>query len=469
LSTPRLVLAHADVWTPDGILNDAAIVISDGRIVDLMSAPGSMPSSADVVDVSGLTLLPGVIDTHSHHRDPGFTHKEDITSATRAAAAGGVTTTIGMPNVNPPITDAGRYASLIAHSERAAVVDFNVHPAATARDELQRFADQGCLAFKLFMVEDTKRSYPHMPGLGIHDDGELLEVFESVAQTGLPLMVHPHNQAIMSTVEERYWREGKRSPEDYVRAQRAYDGLIWDTAIATLVRMQEATGARLHVLHLVTSRSVELARAAKETGAAVTTEVNPFALFLGDLETIREKGPYVVGRWVPEETKAVLWAGIRDGTIDLIGSDHAPHTRAEKEPGWVDMWKAPSGTPQLQHYLSQLLTHVARGDLSLDQAVRVTSYNPARIFGLYPSKGTIEIGADADLVAVDLVAAETVRNDASISKCGWTPYDGETVTGVPIHTLVRGRWVMRDRQVIGEPGWGRCVKPHRDATRGVGA
>jgi len=454
----RLVIEHGTVWTPDGILDDASVVVEDQRIVEV--AQGRIDeAAAERVNAAGMLVLPGFIDSHSHHREPGFTHKEDIVSATRAAAAGGVTTSIGMPNVDPPATTADRYRAMLGLYRQKALVDFNVNPAPTVANEVPRLAEAGALGFKVFQVVDTKRSYPHMPGLGVTDDGDMLEIFENVAPTGLPVMVHPHNQELMDKFEQRHWARNEHGPLAYAAAQREYDGLVWNTAIAGLLWLQEATNVRLHVLHLVTRQSVDMVRAAKEAGRNVTSEVNGFALFLGDWEQIQEKGPRALGRWVPPDVKDALWTGIADGTIDVLGTDHGPHTLEEKLPGWEDMWKAPSAVPQLQDYLTQLLDKgVSTGRIDLDQAVRLASYNPAKVFGLYPRKGTIEPGADADLVIVDPEAEIEFRDENALSKCGWTPYHGERARGVPIHTVVRGRFVYRDREVVGDPGWGRLAQ-----------
>jgi dihydroorotase (multifunctional complex type) len=364
-----------------------------------------------------------------------------------------------MPNVDPPTTTLERYRDVIEISRKKAVVDFNHNPSGTVPEEVSKLAEAGCLAFKIFMVKDTGRDYPHMPGIGLHHHGELFRSFEAVARTGLPLMVHPHDQDLMDVIEQRYWQKGDHSPQAYAKAYREFDGIIWDTAIATLLRFQKAAGTKLHILHMSTPGGVEMVRRAKEEGRAVSCEINPWALFLGSWENVEKLGPYCLGFWVPEEHVEILWKAIGDGTIDLVGSDHAPHTREEKEVGWKDMWKSPGGEPQVQDYLRLFLSAVNEEKISLDQVVRLASYNPARIFGLLPRKGVIQPGADADLVIVDMNREETISNETTYTKVGWTPYHGKKVKGVPVCTIVRGKVVMQDGKVVGKPGDGELIRP----------
>jgi len=456
-----LVIKGGEIWTPGGFVA-ADIAIHQGRVAALGRPPAFPESFGAAIDARDKVVIPGLIDTHTHHREPGFTHKEDITTATQAAAAGGVTLSVGMPNVNPPTTTLERYRRVIEISKKKAVVDFNHNPSGTVPEEIPGLAEAGCLAFKIFMVKDTGRDYPHMPGIGISHHGHLFRCFEAVAQTGRPLMVHPHDQDLMDVIEQRYWQRGDRSPEAYAKAYRDFDGIIWDTAIATLLRFQRATGTRLHILHMSTPGGVEMVRRAKEEGRAVTCEINPWALFLGNSwENIKRLGPYCLGFWVPEAHAEKLWQAIADGTIDLVGSDHAPHTREEKEVGWKNMWEAPGGEPQVQDYLRLFLSAVHEGKISLDQVVRLTSYNPARIFGLYPRKGVIQVGSDADITIVDMKREETIANEAAYTKVGWTPYHDRRVRGVPVYTLVRGRLVMKEGKVVGRPGEGEFITPLR--------
>ncbi|MBI4522808.1 MAG: dihydroorotase family protein [Deltaproteobacteria bacterium] len=452
-----LVISGGEVWTP-GALVLADLGIIGGKIAAL-GAPKTLPDAARIIDASGKVVIPGLVDTHTHHREPGFTHKEDLTTATQAAAAGGVTLSIGMPNVDPPTTTVERYRNVIELGRKKALVDFNHNPSGTVPEQIPGLAEAGCLAFKIFMVRDTGRDYPHMPGIGLHNHGELFRCFETVAKTGLPLMVHPHDQDLMDVLEQRYWQKNDRSPQAYAKAYRDFDGIIWDTAIATLMRFQKATGGKLHILHMSTPGGLEMVRRAKEEGRPVSCEVNPWALFLGSWENVQKLGPYCLGFWVPEAHVEALWNGIEDGTVDLVGTDHAPHTKEEKDIGWKDMWQSPGGEPQIQDYLRLFLTEVNRGKLSLDKVVRITSYNPARIFGVYPRKGTIQVGSDADLVIVDMKKEETISNETTLTRVGWTPYHGRKVKGVPVYTLVRGKIVYENGKVVGSPGYGECVPP----------
>ena len=453
-----LVVKGGKVWTPGGLI-EADIAVHQGKVAAL-AKPTALPDSfSAVIEAKGKVVIPGLVDTHTHHREPGFTHKEDITTATQAAAAGGVTLSVGMPNVDPPTTTVERYRNVIEISKKKAIVDFNHNPSGTVPEEISKLAEAGCLGFKIFMVRDTGRDYPHMPGIGLHNHGALFRCFEEVAKTGLPLMIHPHDQDLMDVIEQKYWQRGDRSPQAYARAYRDFDGIIWDTAIATILRFQKATGVKLHILHMSTPGGLEMARRAKEEGRPVSVEVNPWALFLGSWENVEKLGPYCLGFWVPEHHVETLWKGIDDGTVDLIGTDHAPHTKEEKDVGWKDMWKSPGGEPQIQDYLKLFLTAVNEGKLTLDKLVRITSYNPARIFGVLPRKGVIQVGSDADLVIVDMNKEETITNETTYTRVGWTPYHGRKVKGVPVYTIVRGKVVMQDGKVIGKPGDGEFVAP----------
>lgn len=453
-----LVITGGTIHVPGGPVTGSHLGIRDGKIVAIEA--GLYDAGAGkVIDASGLDVLPGAIDTHSHHRDPGFTHKEDITTATSAAALGGITTSVGMPNVQPPTTTPERYAEVIANGEQKAIVDFNHNPAPTQREHIAELAAMGALGFKVYMVVDSKRSYPHMPGLGVHEHGDLLQISEQVAASGRVLMVHPNDQSILGVLEERAWAAEDFGFRNYAYAEAALDGVVWNVAVAVLLELQRVTSVPLHVLHMMNPGMIRLVRNVKADDQDVTCEVNPFALFLSDLEAISHLGPLALGRCIPAPWLDALYSAIADGTIDVLGSDHAPHTLAEKEVGWENMWRAPSGTPQLQHYLPRLLHETVTGKLQMADVIRITATNPARRFGLYPRKGALIPGADADIAIVDVRTARPVREDNIASRAGYTPYAGMNLYGSVVTTLVRGTVVADNGEVTVGPGYGQFVQP----------
>src|SRR5207245_4534074 len=206
-----------------------------------------------------------------------------------------------------------------------------------------------------------------------------------------------------------------------------------------LMRLQAAPCVSLHLLHTQTVRVVEMLRAAKAAGRTVSAEVNPWCFWLGnDWATIERLGSYALSYYVAPHHSEAVYAGFRDGTVDIMATDHAPHLREEKEPGWTDGWKAHTGTPSEQFYLSLLLTDVAAGKLSYERLAEATATTPAKLFGLYPRKGAIRVGADADVVLVHPAQRRPITDADVFSKCGWTPYAGREVQGMPVYTFLRG-------------------------------
>ena len=447
----------------------ASIAIQDGLIAGVFE-PGAEPAAKEIIDASGLAVLPGVIDMHSHHRQgsqPGFEYKDTIYTATLQCAAGGVTTSVGMPNVMPPPNSLDLLEKQYALYRSDAVVDWNFNPAPTIEGEMPAMAATGIAAFKIFMVVDTGRSYPHMPGIGVHDHGKLLEIMQACAKLDVPLMVHPHDQALMDSIEQKFWARGERDALAYARAYAAHDGLIWETAIATLLRLQRAAGCHLHILHTQTAGSVDLIRRAKAAGQRVTCEINPWALFLGcSWSAIERLGSYALSYWVPEKNVPDLWQGLNEGTIDIVATDHAPHTREEKEIGWQDGWKAHTGTPSTQFYLSMFLTAVDEGKISLERVVEACSTTPARLFKL-AKKGEIKAGFDADLVLVALDREYEVRDEDVLSLVGWSPYAGRKLKGKPMRTILRGQTVYLNDKVVGKKGYGKQALARQSIERPI--
>jgi len=458
--TIDLRLSGGRVATPSGLV-DADVIVANERIAGLVSRDTPV-GAREVVDVSGRLVLPGMVDVHVHTREPGYTHKEDIRTTTEQAAAGGVTTIFGMPNLQPPTTDTKTLGEVFEMYAASSIVDYNHNPAPTKLDEVVGMSDMGIRAYKIYMVVDTGRTYPHPAGTGMHDHGHLLQLMDEIAQTGKRFIIHPHDQALMDYIEGAYLARGENTPQAYATAYAARQGVIWDTAIDVVLRLAEASGCPIHIAHMQTSRSIEAVRRAKARGIDVTCEVNHWAPFLATWNDVETLGPYALSYWVPDEARAAVWEGMRDGTIDIASSDHAPHTREEKEIGWTQMWSAHTGTPGIQYYYPLLLDAVNRGELTLDRVVSMVATSPAESFGLGGVKGAIQVGADADLVVANMDSPWTITNEGALSRIGWTCYDGRQISTSVERTYVRGIEVFADGAVTGAPGTGKLALSSTD-------
>jgi dihydroorotase len=250
----ELRLTGGTVHTPVGPVS-ADVLVDGGKIVGLVSE--NVPAeAAQTVDVSGREVLPGMIDVHVHTREPGYEHKEDIRTTGLQAAVGGVTTIFGMPNLQPPTTTAETLDDVLARYAASSLVDYNHNPAATQGDQIEPMKDRGIRAYKVYMVVDTGRSYPHPAGTGMHDHGDLLRMMDAIKPTGLRFIIHPHDQALMDYIEKQYWDRGENTPQGYASAYASRNGVIWDTAIAGVLRLAEASGCPVHIAHMQTSRSI---------------------------------------------------------------------------------------------------------------------------------------------------------------------------------------------------------------------
>ncbi|WP_283133328.1 dihydroorotase [Rhizohabitans arisaemae] len=447
-----LRISGGTVVTPAGSVQ-ADVLVSDGKIAGLVDS--AVPTGGRVVDAAGKLVLPGMIDVHVHTREPGFTHKEDILTTSRQAAAGGVTTIFGMPNLNPPTTTMQSLEEVFGLYENSCIVDWNHNPAATLPDQAALMAKAGIRAFKVYMVVDTGRTYPHPAGTGMHDHGDLLRMMDTIAGTGKRFIIHPHDQALMDYIEGRYLERGENTPAAYAQAYAEREGVIWDTAIDVVLRLAEASGCPIHLAHMQTRRSIDAVRRAKARGVDVTCEVNHWGPFLSKWEHVERLGPYALSYWVPDDARAAIWEGMRDGTIDVCASDHAPHTREEKEIGWTQMWSSHTGTPGIQYFYPLLLDAVTKGELTLERVVEMVATAPARHFGLGSTKGALLPGLDADIVIADTGKPWTITNDGVLSKVGWTPYDGQRCEVSIDRTFVRGVEVYDEGQVVGRPGHGK--------------
>lgn len=446
--------AEADLVIRRGtvVLDDtaflASVAIKDG-VVMAVGADAAMPQARESVDATGLHILPGAIDAHVHFREPGYTHKEDWETGTAAAACGGVTTVFEMPNVNPP---TGTVAALREKHRLAAdkaYVDFGLY-GLLAEDNIDALEDlmaHGVIGFKCFMGN----TFGNLPS---PSTGAMLEGFEIVARRGYRIALHAETASILARRQEKIVAAGRSDPLAHLAARPAVAAV---EAVSRAAVLADWTGARIHILHISSADELRPLREAKARGVDISGETCPHYLLLDSHDYTRCGSVIRVNPPVREpHHKEPIWAALADGTIDMIATDHAPHIPEEKQR--ADIWRADCGFPGVETQMALMLTEVNAGRLSLADYVRLTSANPAKRWGLWPKKGTIQPGTDADLVVVDLEREATIDDRSLHSRAKITPWHGRRVTGLPIHTLVRGRFVMRDRQLDPDArGWGRSV------------
>ncbi|HXH82033.1 MAG TPA: allantoinase AllB [Candidatus Tectomicrobia bacterium] len=446
--TVDLVVRGGTVVTPHGRLEGGVAV--DGGVIVAVAADGALPAARETIDARGRHVLPGVIDAHVHFREPGFEYKEDWASGTAAAACGGVTTVLEMPNTRPPTATPEALRLKQERAARGARVDYGLYGllGADNADRLEALAAGGVIGFKCYMGETVG-------ALPAPDDGVMLEEFQTAARLGLRVAVHAENNGIMQQMIRRLKAAGRTDPLAHVESRPA---LCAVEATSRALLFAEWTGAKLHICHESCKQTLPLICAARRRGVDVTVETCPHYLLLtsadmGRLGSVLRMNPPV--RAAGHD--AALWDALLDGTIDMISTDHSPHAIEEKTQ--PDIWHAVSGFPGVETAVPLMLTEVNRGRLTLERYVEVASANPARAWGLYPRKGALAPGSDADITIVDLARRGVIRGAALHSKSRITPFEGVEVAGLPVCTIVRGRVVMRDGAPVGEPGWGRPVTP----------
>lgn len=413
------------------------IGIRGGRIAALGTLPAG--TGGETVDCRGLHILPGVIDTQVHFREPGPTHKEDLESGSRSAVMGGVTAVFEMPNTDPLTITAAAHADKVSRAHHRMHCDFAFFIGGTRDNvpelpELERLP--GCAGVKVFMGSSTG-------SLLLEDEEGLRAVLRVIRR-----------RASFHAEDEYRLRERKiHQKQDDPRSHPVWrDEEAAMIATQRLVRVARETGKRVHVLHVTTAQEMDFLKEHKDVASV---EVTPHHLTLEAPECYERLGTLAQMNPPVREAhhKAALWRAIGEGIADILGSDHAPHTREEKAKAYP---ASPSGMTGVQTLVPLMLDHVNAGRLSLARFVDLTSAGPARLFDI-ACKGRIAVGYDADLTIVDLKRRETITDSWVASRAGWTPYDGMAVTGWPVGTFVRGNRVMWENELL-SPGKGEAVR-----------
>jgi dihydroorotase len=451
-ATADLIIRNGKVVSQDAVF-PASVAIKNGRIL-AVGVDDAMPPARESFDATGLHVLPGAIDVHVHFRDPGYPDKEDFASGTAAAAFGGVTTVFDMPNTIPPTGTAEILAAKHAMAAEKAHVDFGLY-GLLGEDTIEHVPDLvkgGVIGFKLYMGN----TFGKIPS---PSTGAMLEAFEVVAPTGKRVSLHAETNSIMERRQERLTLAGRRDPLAHIASRPT---VVAVEAVSRAAILAEWTGARVHILHISSAEELRPLREAKARGVDITGETCPHYLLLSADDYHAMAGIIRVNPPVREaRNQEPLWHALTDGTIDLIATDHAPHTPEEKTRN--DIWAVDCGFPGVETQMPLMLNEVNNGRMSISDYVRKSAFNPARIFGLYPHKGAITPGSDADLALVDLARNHVIADAELQSRSKISPWNGRCIKGLPLHTLVRGRFVMKNRTLVdGTRGWGRSVHTIQD-------
>jgi allantoinase len=449
MSLYDLIIRSGTLVTASGT-NQADVAIAGGRIVEI--SPEVVGSSQEEVDATGVHIFPGVIDAHVHCNEPGRTEWEGFSTGTQAMAAGGTTLFFDMPlNAHPPTLDAVSFDLKLAAAQASSLVDFGLWGGLVPGNigQLEELADRGVVGFKAFMSDSGIDDFPAC------DDLTLYEGMAQAAQLGCIIAVHAENDAITTSLARRAVSQGRTSVRDYLQSRPIVAEL---EAIGRAILYARETGCALHIVHVSTGRGVEMVAEARLRGVDVSCETCPHYLALTE-EDVERLG--AVAKCAPpirsQEEQDALWRSLADGTLPMVVSDHSPAPPDMKMgDGFFKVWGGISGCQSLLQIL--LTDGYAQRDFPLMDIARVTSDYTARRFGVWPQKGRVEVGADADLVLVDLESSTVLRQDDLFYRHKHSPYVGKTLKGRIVRTIVRGTTVVLDGKIVSEP-MGRLVTP----------
>jgi dihydroorotase len=430
------------------------VLIQDGKVLEI-KVRDDLPQARRVIDATGLHVLPGLIDPHVHFRVPGLDYKEDFNTGSQAAAAGGITTVIDMPNVVPPTSNVEGFHAKVACARGISYVDYGIYAVLVEGNggEILPLADAGVVGYKIFMGE-TVGNIP------APQDGEIIDDWRIMAQTGLRCGVHAEDNGIILYLRKKLQAQGRKDPLAHLESRPA---VAEAEAISRAILFAGEAKSKLMIYHMAAAEGVELLRRGKERGIDVKGETGPHYLIMEGEDMVRMNLGSLLKMNPPvrsHEHAEALWRGLLDGTIDVIGTDHSPHTREEKmfDNPMGDIWKAIPGWPGVETNVPLMLTQVNAGRLSLNHYVKVQAEGPARAWNLWPRKGHLGRGADGDVTIVDMQREDTIDQERLHSKHKLTPFHGFRVRGLPVYTIVRGHVVMENGEIVGKPQ-GELQKP----------
>ena len=458
-----LLLKNGNVYL-DGHFTYADIGVKGGRTV-FVASPGTYTEAEQTLDLTGQYVIPGAIDTHMHVRDPGHTERGNFYTETLAAAAGGVTTIMEHPISVPPQYNVEILENRIRRAEAQCVVDFCFYGAAGGEfpEEITKLAADGrIVAYKTFLHAAPEGREQEFRGLTMADDGELMAGMRELAKTGLICAFHAEDNDLIQYNIRKMKAEGRTSGRDHALSRPVIAEV---QSVERVLRFAGETGARVEIAHVSTPQAMELIRQAKRSGLDVYAETCPHYLFLNE-DALEKFGPFAKCNPPLRKQELVdqLWEYVVDGTVDYIGSDHSPFLYEEKTKGLKDIFAAVSGFPGVDLRLPLMLNAVKEGKITLERVTELLCENPAKIFGIFPQKGTIRPGADADFAVFNFDHTMTVdkKKNYSHARDIAIPYDGWKLNCQVSYTILRGRILMRDGVVDeGAKAYGQLVCPGR--------
>jgi len=451
------LITGADVLLPDG-LHRVDLGLSGGKVAGVYT-PGTAPAANQTIDATGQVALPGIVDIHFHVRAPAYPERGTVQSETRAAAAGGVTTLFEMPISKPCCSTPEEFDRRRDHFAENAVIDFALYAAPGDLTEAtrDRFLEQGAIAFKIFTTPAPAGRGDEFDGLAFPKEDDQYRALKVLAGTGRPLIVHAESADLLAHFEAEA-RAGM-DPASGFTHNRARPAVCESVAVAKLLAMNITAGAKLHIAHVTSAETVKVLRAFAGT-SDFSAETCPQYLFATE-EDVDRAGVYAKVN-PPIRSQAdqdAIWQAIEDGVIEYITTDHAPFAKAEKQAAEGDFFAAPPGSPGIETMLPAMLDAVAKGRMDLKRAHDLICANGARRYGLYPRKGSLLPGADADVALVDLDQVTEVRLGGLQSHARDVAHlwDGRRFKGKVLRTILSGKTVYSEDEVIGEPGNGCFV------------
>lgn len=443
--TVDLVLGNTKAYLENKIM-DCSIAIDNARILRI-GKDANMPRALTRIDLKGLLVLPGLIDAHVHLRDEGKAYKEDFYTGTAAAAAGGFTTVLDMPNNDPVTMSTETLRNRMDNAEKKILTNVGFYSEFPSdMKEIEKIVQEGSIAFKLFMAHQVG-------GLNIDDDNALLEAFRILGGLDVPVAVHAEDKRALKKAEEELKRSGGNDVEAFLEA---HSENVEVKAVKHILDVAKDTNTHVHFCHVSSKAGLHTICGAKKSGRPITCETTPHNLFLCTDDLKRIGIVAVTMPPVREKYHAVaLWKGVKNRCIDIVASDHAPHALEEKKAKTI--WDTKAGIPGLETTLPLLLTEVKRKRLSLADVVRLLSEKPAEIFRL-KGKGHLKEGNSADLTVVDLDKKHKIDASKFQSKAKYSPFDEWQVQGALVKTFVNGQLIVDEGEIVAKAGSGSVIR-----------